>query len=374
MSTLDAVVASNNYFTAELAKKISSDENIVMSPLSMLTALALVCLGVKGKTEAQMKKVLHFESCTDIHSGFKQLLSALTETEEYILNIDNTLFVEETFNISETFINVSKVWYNSNPELVDFKNHPRGSWEYIVNWLKGKTEDTFQNMSLDSITNNTKIVVVNTAYLLANWTQSFHQLHTQNESFTLSTNEIVYTQLMSVEGYFNIREITDEMLSIIELPYGKSKNLRMYVILPGTYDGLKKIQQNISYEQLNDWTNPENMNRTFTEVYLPHFKIDSSYSMKDFLHHMGMTDVFIDTRSNLTEISQESLYVSDIINLVTMEADEDGTKESTDIDDHLGFLSLKLPQMTFKADHPFIFIIRDMLSKCFIFYGAFQKP
>lgn len=56
MSTLEAVVAANNNFTVELAKTISSDENVVMSPLSMLTALALVCLGAKGETETQMKK------------------------------------------------------------------------------------------------------------------------------------------------------------------------------------------------------------------------------------------------------------------------------------------------------------------------------
>ncbi|XP_075127053.1 ovalbumin-related protein Y-like [Leptodactylus fuscus] len=374
MSTLEAVVAANNNFTVALAKQVSHDENVVMSPLSMLTALALVCLGAKGKTESQMKKVLHFESCTDIHSGFKQLLSTLTRTEEYILNINNTLFVEETFNISETFLNVSKIWYSSNPEIVDFKNNPKTTWKYIVNWLKGKTKGIFQNLPEKSVDNDTKLVVVNTAYLLANWTQSFPMIKTKKGLFTLSNNEKVYTELMSVGGNFNISEIKNEMISIIELPYGKMKNLRMYVILPNAYDGIKKIQQNLSYEKLDNWTNPDNMKKTFTEVYLPHFKIDSSYSMKDILRHMGMTDVFSYTKSNLSEISPESLYVSDVMNMVTVEADEDGTEEVTNADDNLAFLYLQLPQKTFKADHPFIFIIRDLLSKCFLFYGVFQKP
>ncbi|XP_069586878.1 ovalbumin-related protein Y-like isoform X4 [Ranitomeya imitator] len=321
MSTLEDVVAANNYFTVELAERMSSDENIVMSPLSMLTALALVCLAAKGKTETQMKKVLHFESCFDIHSGFKQLLSRITESEEYILNIDNTLFVEETFQISEAFINISKIYYNSNPEIIDFKSNPRGAWKTIVNYLKGKTEGTFQNMPDSSINNDTKLIVVNTAYLSANWTQSFPRVKTENESFTLST-----------------------------------------------------IKHNISYEQLDDWTNPDKMNKTFIEVYLPYFKIDSSYSMKNVLQHMGMTDVFSGRKSNLSEISQDNLHVSDIINLVAMEADEDGTKESTNAEDHLGFLALMLPQISFKANHPFTFIVQDMLSKCILFYGLFQKP
>ncbi|XP_072008781.1 ovalbumin-related protein Y-like [Engystomops pustulosus] len=374
MSTLEAVVSANNNFTVALANKMSSNENIVLCPLSMLTALALVCLGAVRKTESQMKKVLHIESCTDIHSGFKQLLSNLTESKEYVLNIDNTLFVEETFNISDTFINISKLWYNSNSEIVGFKNHPRSAWEYMVNWLTEKTAGNFQNMSLETVNNDTKLVVVNTAFLLANWTQNFPQSKSEKEIFTLSTNEKVYTLMMGVEGTFNIRIIKDEMLSIIELPYGKKQNLRMYVILPDKYDGIKKIQQNISYEQMNDWTNPESMKKTFIEIFLPYFKIDSSYSMKNVLRRMGMTDVFSETKSNLSEISLESLYLSDVINLVTMEADEDGTEEVTSDDDHLGFLSLRLPQMTFRADHPFIFIIQDMPTRCFLFYGLFQKP
>ncbi|XP_066434931.1 serpin B10-like [Eleutherodactylus coqui] len=191
---------------------------------------------------------------------------------------------------------------------------------------------------------------------------------------TKSNNEKVHMELMSVEGNFNIREIKDQMLSIIELPYGKRKNLRMYVILPDTYDGITKIKQNLTYEQLNDWTDPDKMKKEFIEVCLPHFKIDSTYSMKNVLYRMGMTYVFSDTKSNISEISDESLYVSDVINLVTMQADEDGTEETTNADDEFGFLSLKLPQTTYTADHPFIFIIRDLLSKCFLFYGVFQKP
>ncbi|XP_069814212.1 leukocyte elastase inhibitor-like [Dendropsophus ebraccatus] len=374
MSILEAVVAANNNFTVELAKKIDSDENAVMFPLSMLTALALICLRAKGETEAQIKKVLQFESCTDIHSGLKQLLSSLTKSEEYIVNINNMIFVEETVKISETFLNVSKIWYDLKPEKIDFKNHPRDALEYIVNWLKGKTKGTFQNIPEDSVNNDTKLFVVNTAYLLANWSQTFPHFKTKQDFFTLSTNETVYLQMMRVTGYFNVRKIKDEMLSIIELPYGKKKTLSMYVILPDTYNGIKKIKENITYERLNDWTNPYNMNRTFIEVYLPHFKIESNYSMRNALHRMGMTDVFSNTKSNMSGNGQENLYMPDIINFVTLEAAEDGTEEIIDDDDRLGFLTLRLPQMTFKADHPFIFIVRDILNKCFIFCGVFQKP
>ncbi|XP_063779103.1 ovalbumin-related protein X-like isoform X2 [Pseudophryne corroboree] len=374
MSTIEAIVTANNLFTVDLAKQMSSEQNVAVSPLCMITALALVCLGAKGNTETQMKKVLHLENCEDVHSGLTDLITALTVSHEYILDIESTLFVEQTFNISKTYVNVSEMWYNSKPDKTDFQNKPRDAWNHINGWLKEKSEGTFLNVSEESISSDTNFVVLNTAYLLANWTQSFPEHKTENELFTLSTNETVPIQLMSVEGTFNFRIISDEELSIIELPYGKSGNLCMYVILPDKSNGIQRVEQDLSYEKLNDWTNSTKMKKTFNSIFLPHFEINKSYSMKRVLSQMGMTDIFLHTKANLSDISQDSLYLSDVISLATVKADEDGTKESTSVDDNLEILYLMLPKFTFKADHPFIFIVKDKPTECFLFYGTFQHP
>ncbi|XP_063779101.1 ovalbumin-related protein Y-like isoform X1 [Pseudophryne corroboree] len=416
MSTIEAIVTANNLFTVDLAKQMSSEQNVAVSPLCMITALALVCLGAKGNTETQMKKVLHLENCEDVHSGLTDLITALTVSHEYILDIESTLFVEQTFNISKTYVNVSEMWYNSKPDKTDFQNKPRDAWNHINGWLKEKSEGTFLNVSEESISSDTNFVVLNTAYLLANWTQSFPEHKTENELFTLSTKQYIYRegcvlhpdglyaagqrripnttretvaetltdrmsknetvpiQLMSVEGTFNFRIISDEELSIIELPYGKSGNLCMYVILPDKSNGIQRVEQDLSYEKLNDWTNSTKMKKTFNSIFLPHFEINKSYSMKRVLSQMGMTDIFLHTKANLSDISQDSLYLSDVISLATVKADEDGTKESTSVDDNLEILYLMLPKFTFKADHPFIFIVKDKPTECFLFYGTFQHP
>ncbi|XP_072269432.1 ovalbumin-related protein Y-like [Pyxicephalus adspersus] len=374
MSTTEAITTANNLFTVDLARQMNGDQNVVVSPLSIFIALALICLKAQDTAEAQMKQVLHFKNCRDIHYGIQRLMSELQRTNDYKLDIENTLFVEETSEISKDYMNNYNVWYNSKPEKVDFRNAPKAAWEHINRWLKEKSEGTFQNVPETLILNNTKIVVVNTAYLLANWTQSFPKHKTHHVKFTMSTNKKVPVQLMSAVGRFNLQTITDEKLKILELPYGKTNDLCMYIILPDHSNDLHKVVQSMSYEKLTNWTDQQYMKRKYTKVFLPHFEIDSAYSMKGILSNLGMPDIFSDTKAKFTGISEDNLFVSDVISLATVNADEDGTKDVTNIDDHLGFLSLMLPEVIFTADRPFIYVIQHKPTKCYVFYGTFQKP
>ncbi|XP_077348211.1 leukocyte elastase inhibitor-like [Lithobates pipiens] len=373
MSTLEAVTMANNLFTVDLARQMNGDQNVILSPLSTIIALLLICLGAEDTTEAQMKQVLHIKNCREIHYGIQDLMFVLQNAMEYKLYIENTLFVEETCKIADAYMN-SNVWYNSKPEKVAFRHAPRDAMEHINSWLEEKSKGTFQNMSETLISNKTKIVVVNTAYLLANWTQSFPKYKTKNDEFTLSNNEKVPIQMMCTQGQFNIRTIDDEKLRILELPYGTKKNLCMYIILPDNSNDLYKVVENMSFEKLTSWTDPKYMKKKYTTVFLPHFEIESAYSMKDIMSSMGMPDVFNDTKATFTRISKENVFVSDIISLATVNADEDGTKDVTNTDDNFGFLALMLPEATFRVDRPFFYVIQHKPSDCYVFYGTFQKP
>ncbi|XP_018420177.1 PREDICTED: ovalbumin-related protein X-like [Nanorana parkeri] len=179
---------------------------------------------------------------------------------------------------------------------------------------------------------------------------------------------------MSALGRFNLQIIDDEKLRILELPYGKTKDLCMYVILPDNSKDLYNVVQSMSYEKLTKWTDPKYMWKKYTKVFLPQFKIDSAYSMKAILSSLGMPDVFNDTKAKLTGISPDNLYVSDLISLATVNGDEDGTKDVTHADDGFFFFDLALPEEIFRADRPFLYIIQHKPTKCYIFYGIFQKP
>ncbi|XP_040209552.1 ovalbumin-related protein X-like [Rana temporaria] len=373
MSTLEAVTMANNLFTVDLAKQMNGDQNVVLSPLSTIIALLLICLGAEETTEAQMKQVLHIKNCRDIHYGIQDLMFVLQNATEYKLDIENKLFVEETCKISDAYVN-SSAWYNSKPEKVAFRNATGDAMEHINSWLKEKSEGTFQNMSETLISNNTKIVAVNTAYLLANWTQNFPKQKTKYYEFTLSNNEKVSIEMMSAQGKFNLRTIDDEKLRILELPYGLTKDLCMYIILPDNSNDLYKVVENLSFEKLTSWTDPKYMKKKYTTVFLPHFQIESAYSMKEMMSSMGMLDVFNETKATFTGISKDNLFILDIISLATVNADEDGTKDITNTDDYFGFLALMLPEATFRVDHPFFYVIQHKPTNCYVFYGTFQKP
>lgn len=135
-----------------------------------------------------------------------------------------------------------------------------------------------------------------------------------------------------------------------------------------------QVVENLSFEKLTSWTDPKYMKKKYTTVFLPHFQIESAYSMKEMMSSMGMLDVFNETKATFTGISKDNLFLLDIISLATVNADEDGTKDITNTDDYFGFLALMLPEATFRVDHPFFYVIQHKPTNCYVFYGTFQKP
>ncbi|NXF37419.1 SPB10 protein, partial [Nyctibius bracteatus] len=98
---MESLSVSTNNFTLDLYKKLnetSKGQNIFFSPWSVATALAMVYLGAKGDTATQMAEDLEHKEAENIHSGFKELLSAINKPRStYLLKSANRLYEEKTY-------------------------------------------------------------------------------------------------------------------------------------------------------------------------------------------------------------------------------------------------------------------------------------
>ncbi|XP_053570623.1 leukocyte elastase inhibitor isoform X2 [Bombina bombina] len=374
---MDAICTANNQFGLDLAKEISSDVNVIFSPLSIITALSVVYFGATGKTADQIQKALHFENIEDIHSKLKNLIVTINGTGDFTINLANRLFGEQSFYYSEVFMNKSKVWYNSDLEKVDFLRNPEVARLHINKWVREQTQGRIKDvLPENSISNGTELMLTNVIYLLANWTDNLHQYETDNETFTLCTNENKKVQMMSARGYYNIRIIPELNTKILELPYGKNKQLSMFIILPDQCTDLRNIEKNLSSEKINNWTNLTSMEWKYVEFYLPKFTARYDFPLQDILPNLGMKDIF--TRStNLSMTSQDNVYIFGGFHKAYVKFDEDGTELNTNTSDsHTILLELGslLPEVKFKMDHPFLYVIVHKITKCILFYGKFMLP
>ncbi|NXM74384.1 OVALX protein, partial [Serilophus lunatus] len=224
----------------------------------------------------------------------------------------------------------------------------------------------------DSVDPDTALVFVNAIYFKGLWKTAFKEEHTQEVPFNVTEKDSRPVQMMCQNSTFKVARVAAEKIKILELPYA-SGDLSLLVLLPDDISGLEQLEKKISYERLREWTSPSVMEKKRVKVYLPRIKIEKKYNLTSVLTALGMTDLFSPS-ANLSGISPaESLKVSEAIHEVYMEATEEGTEVAGsalvtgDIQD-------SSESEEFRADHPFLFLIKHNPSDMILFFGRYCSP
>ncbi|XP_056099253.1 leukocyte elastase inhibitor-like isoform X5 [Rhinichthys klamathensis goyatoka] len=404
---MESLSAANTQFSLDLFKKISEGNasgNVFFSPVSISSALAMVLLGARGNTAAQMIKVLGFNNeppmmqqtqnpqtpaelkkCPEekpedqIHSSFNNFMSELNKPGvPYVLSLANRLYGEQSYQFVEKFLNDAKSYYEAGLEKVDFMNKSEAARVNINKWVETKTQEKIKDLMPQGVIDEmTKLVLVNAIYFKGNWEKKFPKEATSDGQFKLNKNQTKPVKMMYQKAKFPLAFIPEINSQVLELPYD-GKNLSMLIILPNEMEddttGLQKLEKALTYEKLMEWTKPEVMCQEEVEVSLPRFKMEETYDMKSLLISMGMEDVFDETKVNLSGMSSNNdLVVSKVIHKAFVEVNEEGTEAAAATSVVVKLECCIIPQV-FNADHPFLFFIRHNPTKSILFYGRFCSP
>uniref|UniRef100_A0A8C3JNQ4 Serpin B10 n=1 Tax=Calidris pygmaea TaxID=425635 RepID=A0A8C3JNQ4_9CHAR len=385
---MESLSVSTNSFTLDLYKKLnetSKGQNIFFSPWSIATALAMVHLGAKGDTATQMAQSLcvrgRDSQCLmseNIHSGFKELLSAINKPRSsYLLKTANRLYEEKTYPFLPKFLQLITSYYNAKPQAVNFKTAAEQARTLINSWVENKTERKIQDLlPAGSVNSDTVLVLVNAIYFKGNWEKKFLEKNTSERPFRLSKTKPV--QMMFLRDMFLIFHETTMKFKIIELPY-VANELSMFILLPDDINdnttGLERVKLTYSSKswKLAEWTESANMIKAEVDLYLPKLKLEENYDLKSTLSSMGIRNAFDPVQADFTGMSaKKDLVISKVIHKAFVEVNEEGTEAAA----ATGVLVLrsKAPAMTFKADHPFLFFIKHNKSQTILFFGRLCSP
>uniref|UniRef100_A0A8C2E412 Serpin B6 n=1 Tax=Cyprinus carpio TaxID=7962 RepID=A0A8C2E412_CYPCA len=316
-----------------------------------------------------------------IHSSFTKLMSELNKPgAPYVLSLANRLYGEQSYQFVEKFLNDAKIYYKAGLEEVDFKKKSEAVRLDINKWVETNTQEKIKDLlPQGSISEITKLVLVNAIYFKGNWLVKFPKEATRDGQFKLNKNRTKPVKMMYQESKFPLAFIPEMNSQVLELPY-VGKNLSMLIILPNKIEdettGLQKLEKALTYEKLMEWTKPSKMLQEKVEVSLPRFKMEETYdNIKSFLISMGMEDVFDERKVNLSGMSPNNdLVVTKVIHKAFVEVNEEGTEAAAATGVIIAGFSMPLPPKTFIADHPFLFFIRHNPSNSILFYGRFCSP
>ncbi|XP_019205986.1 leukocyte elastase inhibitor-like [Oreochromis niloticus] len=380
---MSVVSSSNNAFALELFCTLSQTNpagNIFVSPLSIISALAMVYLGAKGDTAAQMAQALSFSSGEGVHADFQKLNADINSpSASYILKLANRLYGENTAHFLPDFLEATQKYYQADLKAVDFVAAPEACRAEINSWVKQQTENKIKDLLKPGTVNkDTRLALVNAIYFKGNWRNRFDEANTEEMPFKVKQNETVPVQMMYQRNKLPYNYIPDHDLQILELPY-VGEELSMFILLPKESsdgsDSLLKLEKELTQERLNEWTDRKNMS-TYSEVvvHLPKFKLEENYELNDPLAKLGMKDVFCAGRADLSGMNGErGLFLSTVAHKAFVEVNEEGT-EAAAVTYIVVTGCAYIPDTHFRADHPFLFFIRHNETKSILFFGRFSSP
>ena len=369
-----SLARSNRQFALDLYARLRSNgaENLFFSPVSISTALAMTYAGAAGQTRDEMAGTLRFDLAEErVHRALAALIETLGETENnaYELNIANRLWGQQDFDFRGEFLETTRQQYGAELAQVDFVRQADAVRQQINRWVeertRGKIQDLIPAGALDHLT---RLVLTNAIYFKGQWAHPFDEGATREAAFHAPGREI-QVPMMYQKEHFRYGEHAD--LQVLEMPYA-GEHLSMVILLPKSVDGLGEFEERLTMENLDRWLK---LGRREVEVYLPRFQLTSEFQLNAALAQMGMPSAFDPDTADFSRMSdQDDLYLTAALHKAFVEVTEEGTEAAAATGIVVGVTALPPPPVVFRADRPFVFLIRDNRTNSILFLGRLTNP
>jgi serpin B len=371
------LVKDNNTFALDLYGYLRKEKgNLFLSPYSISTALAMTYGGARGSTAEQMAKTLHFTQGQErLPAAFADLIRQINgngKQRKYQLHVANALWGQRGYQFLPEFLTLTKQHYGAGLNEVDFKAAAEEARQTINRWVEQQTQDKIKDLikpgMLDS---RTRLVLTNAIYFKAAWLTQFSKGATRDADFHLTAdNKVAVPTMHQTKEH---RYLDGGTFQALELPY-ESGELSMVVFLPKQVDGLAELEQTLTAARLADWL--PRLKQHQVEVALPRFKVTAEFQLNDALAELGMPLAFGQGADFSGMTGKKDFLISAVVHKAFVDVNEEGTEAAAATAVVMKVLSAPptLQRVTFRADRPFLYLIRDTRTGSILFLGRVMNP
>lgn len=375
---LSSLAHHNNAFAIDLYRQLSQQEgNIFFSPYSISVALAMTHAGARGRTAGEMEKTLHFTLKADsLNKTFRKLINSMNargKTGKYTLAVANRLWGDKKTRFLKSFLDETEKFFNAPLEQLDFQKETEKSRIAINKWVEKMTHDRIRDLLQKGIIEeSTRLVLTNAIYFKGDWRTQFDKARTAKKPFHLTESAKTDVDMMQLEENFSYGRVKDS--AVLELPY-KGGELSMIIVLPDKLQGIRALEKSLTIEGLEKMTS--HLSSAKVNVSLPRFKTTRTCMLKEALQKMGMVAAFDGSNADFSAMTgRRDLCISAVIHQAFVEVDEKGTEAAAATAVVMKPTSVEAPvkPVIFRADHPFLFYIRDNSTGSILFLGRIADP
>jgi len=390
-----AIIQANNRFAFGLYEKLRARQgNLFFSPYSISAALAMTYAGAAGETESHMGRVLGFAGAVEtpacnrtgspaagkpidkqqIHRAFGRIIKSLNnrgKKGQYELTVANALWGQQGYEFLKDFIELIESGYDGKLTQLDFAAHGEAARKKINAWVEQKTNDKIKQLIKPGVLGPmTRLVLTNAIYFKGKWARQFKPASTQQQPFTLLKGDKINVEMMNQQAEFAYGQAGK--CRVLEMPYAGDE-LSMAVLLPKKVNGIKELEQRLTSENVAKWL--AGLQKCEVKVFIPKFRMTSQFGLSGILASMGMTDAFSPGKADFSAMTgNRDLFISAVVHKAYVDVNEKGTEAAAATGVVMKLTSIGPAMPVFRADHPFIFLIRDKVTGCILFIGRVMNP
>ncbi|MFI3326307.1 MAG: serpin family protein [Clostridia bacterium] len=355
-------------FSFEILEKSFDEENILISPLSIITALAMTANGADGNTISQMENVFG----TDIESLNEFLysyMSYLPSEEKYTVNTANSIWIKnDIIDMNTDFLQIGKNYYDASIYEDDFDN---STLKNINNWVKNETDGQIDKV-IEEISPDTFMYLINAVSFDAEWDNIYDKSDIKDGEFTTENGDVQKVEFMYSSEY-NYIELGNATGFSKDYADGKYS---FVALLPDEDLSMAEFTESLTAQDVLYALENSSNEKVLTSI--PKFEFDYSTELKDVLSDMGMSDAFIDIKADFSQMGEtefDNIYIEEVIHKTTITVDEKGTKAGAVTVISMGATSADASSEPKKVylDRPFYFMIIDNEFNLPIFMGTLME-
>ena len=340
-------------------------ENTLISPLSVLYALAMTANGADGETRKEMESTLGM-SVTELNHNLYTYLGSLAVGEKYKISIANSIWFTESerFTVNKSFLQTNADYYGADIYKAPFN---RQTLRDINNWAKKETDGMIPKV-LDEIPPEAIMYLVNALAFDAEWSSIYKKTQVRDGIFTTEDGSREDVELMySTEGRY-----LDDGNATGFIKYYSGSKYAFVALLPNEGMSVEEYLATLNGESLHNLLkSPESAT---VKTALPKFESETSLSLVDALGEMGMSLAFSPTLADFSGIgtsTEGNIFIDDVIHKTYISVDERGTRAGA-----VTVVSMKdgsaAPDeiKTVYLDRPFVYMLIDCRYDIPFFIGT----
>lgn len=389
--TLEQAARGSNAFALDLYREVAVEgDNLFFSPASISLAMGFAYRGADGETAEQLREVMHFPGGPTAYLPAAGALDRLMDLsgEGRELRSANAFWVHDRLELVPEFEADLQREASGSFRRVDFGADPEAARADINRWVAGRTQHRIEELiPKDVIRKKTAAVLVNALYWKADWLKPFYAEGTRSQPFFLADGNEIQAELMNSREEF--RGIEKGSVKLLELPYA-GEEVSMVAILPDKSGGLARLENRLTSRRLESWLEELDAAEPYdTMLALPKLSLDWNGDLGETIEAMGAPLPF----SKYANFDRMALFpqaalpnwcgltITNVIHQANIDVNETGSEAAAATAVVAGAIVVTgtsgpppPPPFVFRADHPFMFLLRNKRSGAILFMGRLVDP